>query len=275
MKFTKMQGTCNDFIVINNEEEKISAERMPELTSFLCQRRVSVGADGMMFISKATKDADVKMNFYNADGSRGEMCGNGVRCAAKYSYDNGLYSDSRELRIETDAGTVKVWPVGSQHYRVRLNPITKVEPDITLELEDRSVKGWYIELGNPGLPHFVLFYDGLRNEKESALWHLGRQIRQHSTLKRGANVNFVQITGWNSAFIKTFERGVEDFTYACGTGAGAVAAVLSMKGIMSGRCIEICSAGGTLKVDPVEKDGVIKDLFLTGEAVTVYEGEIR
>lgn len=282
IRFTKMQGACNDFVVINNTEENISAERLPELAIELCRRRVSVGADGVLIIqepSKLTesgnlqKPADVKMTIYNADGSRSEMCGNGARCVAKYCFDRGICSCAGYVTIESDAGPVNAWKAGTGIFRLEMNPTSRVERDVCLTVDGKKIVCTYVELGNPGLPHLVTEYN-LKTACESSLWTLGNRLRNHPELEKGANVNFIHKLDEDSIQIKTYERGVEDFTYACGTGACAAVAALMYKGESSGRSVRVRSAGGLLVVDGEFEENDRIRLFLTGEAVTVYEGVI-
>lgn len=272
MRFTKMQGAGNDFVIIDNRAGEISEAQMGALAKGLCRRRLSVGADGMMFVGLPEEGGAFSMDFFNADGSRGEMCGNGARCIAKYGFDKGLAG--AEMVIETTAGPVKAWRLAADQFRIRLNDVTRMELSMALPACGRTWDCAYVELGDPGLPHLVVEYPGLASADEGALRELGAALRGAPSLPKGANVNFYDLTGPDTLWERTYERGVEDFTYACGTGTGSVAAVLTEKGLVSGRHTAVSMTGGTLYVDVARSGGRITDLYLSGPAVTVYEGEI-
>ena len=159
-------------------------------------------------------------------------------------------------------------------YRIRLNDPTTMDLSRPVEVDGVTYECAYVELGNPGLPHAVVPYPGLRQAEENQLRELGRKLRWHSAFPKGANVNFYELTGENSVYERTFERGVEDFTYACGTGTGSVAAVLTLQGKVSGRDIRVDMTGGRLIID-VERQGQrITDLYLTGPTNIVCKGEV-
>ncbi len=271
MKFTKMQGAGNDFIIINNMDGQIDREFYSQLAARLCPRHIAVGADGLMVVEPAEQGGDFKMMFYNADGMQGEMCGNGARCIAKYGYENGLAGE--EMTIETTAGFVKAWRKDKMEYRLRLNDVTTLQNGLKLEVQDKTYTCAYVELGNPGLPHLVVEMPGLREMRKNDLFDLGLALRAHPALLKGANVNFYEITGEDEIFERTFERGVEDFTYACGTGTGSVVSVLTKAGKVSGQNVAVTMEGGVLHIDVVREGDIIKDLYLTGPATVVYEAE--
>lgn len=272
MRFTKMQGAGNDFIIINNMNGQIDPSAYSALAAHLCPRHMAVGADGMMFVEPAKRGGDFRMMFYNADGMQGEMCGNGARCIAKYGYEKGLAGE--EMTIETTAGFVKAWRMDKMEYRLRLNDITTLTDGLKLDALGQTYDCTYVELGNPGLPHLVVEMPGLRNMAKKDLFELGLALRAHPALKKGANVNFYEMTGKDKIFERTFERGVEDFTYACGTGTGSVVSVLTKKGLVSGSNVAVSMEGGVLHIDIVREGDEIKDIYMTGPAVIVYEAEI-
>ncbi|MBS5680858.1 MAG: diaminopimelate epimerase, partial [Clostridiales bacterium] len=216
MKFTKMQGAGNDFLVINNIEEKLPQAQFAALARRLCTRRMSIGADGMMIVDAPQNGGDYRMYFYNADGSLGEMCGNGARCIARYGYEKGLAGETQ--RVETTAGLVVGQRRDKRMYTVRLNDITKFAQDVTAKIDGKTVQCDYLELGDPGLPHAVVLLEGDCAMTQEALRELGRKLRANSAFPKGANVNFCQVIGENEVEELTYERGVEDFTLACGTG---------------------------------------------------------
>ncbi len=296
MKFWKMNGAGNDFIVINNMEEKLQHEKFPEIARILCERHMSVGADGLMVVDKPHEgvNADYRMLFYNSDGSIGEMCGNGARCICRYGYENGLAGE--EPVIETTAGIVTGRRIDNSMYRIRLNDPSVIELEKELILDEKfdfrkiKITCSYLVLGDPGIPHLVVEYKGnvselcgslhLEDADENVLRELGRALRWNSALPKGANANFVEITGENEVFERTFERGVEDFTYACGTGTGCAAAALTLLEKTGGSDIHFRVTGGDLYVDVEEIDEgengdiVVYGIYLTGPTNTVAKGEI-
>ena len=274
MKFTKMQGAGNDFIIINNMEEKLPVEKLGTLAKRICTRRLSIGADGLMVVDAPTEGGDYKMRFYNADGSLGEMCGNGARCIARYGYENGLAGITQ--RVETTAGLVIGERIDERQYRIRLNDISKINIDekITVDGIERTYS--YVELGNPGLPHVVMEIPGLSTMDKEELRHLGKELRYSEKFPKGANVNFYEITGEDTFVELTYERGVEDFTMACGTGTGSVVSVLTEKNLVSGNDVRVSVPGGELFIT-IKKDsegGGTKDIFLTGPTNIVAEGVV-
>ena len=272
MQFWKMNGAGNDFIIINNMEEHLPAESFPEIARTLCRRHTSIGADGLMVVEAATQGGDYKMIFFNADGSEGEMCGNGARCICRYGYANVLSGDTQ--KVETASGMITGQRISQQMYRIRLNDPTVMDLDRAIEVDGVRYECAYVELGAPGLPHAVVPYPGLKDADENALRELGRAMRHHPAFPKGANVNFYDITGENEIFERTFERGVEDFTYACGTGTGSLVAVLTLQGKVSGKDVRVSMTGGELVID-VERDGDrITDLYLTGPTNIVAKGVV-
>lgn len=274
MKFTKMQGAGNDFIIINNITEKIPVEKLGKLAKRICTRRLSIGADGLMVVDEPTEGGDYKMRFYNADGSLGEMCGNGARCIARYGYEKGLAGNVQ--RVETTAGLVVGERIDGRQYKIRLNDISKLIMDEEIVLDGKKVKLSYVELGNPGLPHVVVEIPGLSSMDKEELRELGKKLRYDSHFPKGANVNFYEITGKDSLAELTYERGVEDFTMACGTGTGSVVSVLTLQNRVSGNNVEVEVPGGKLFITIAGeiKAGKISDIFLTGSTNIVAEGEI-
>ena len=270
MKFWKMNGAGNDFIIVDNRSEMLPLEKYPDIARHLCERHLSLGADGLMVVENADH-ADLRMIFYTPDGHMGEMCGNGARCIARYAYENGLSGETQV--IETTAGIVKGERITERLYKIRLN-----DPSV-LERRDVSLDGvtypcWYVELGVPGLPHAVIPITDLENYDEAKLFALGRSLRYHEAFPKGANVNFFEITGKDRLYERTWERGVEDFTYACGTGTGSVAAVLTLLGKVSGKGVEVGMRGGKLIIDVEHRGEKVDGIFLTGPTNIVCRGEI-
>ena len=272
MEFWKMNGAGNDFIIINNIIEKLPHNMLGHLAEKLCDRHMSIGADGFMAVDKASGDADYKMLFYNSDGSMGEMCGNGARCICRYGFENGLAGDTQ--RVETTAGIVIGHRMSKRLYKTKLNSPTVCRIDEKITLSGQTVICSYMELGNPGIPHCVVHIEGLKEYPQEQLIDLARRLRWYDGYPKGANVNFYDITDENHVFERTFERGVEDFTYACGTGTGSVAAILTLKGLISGKNTIVDMRGGQLIADITVCEGHVTDIYLTGPTNIVAKGTI-
>ena len=272
MKFWKMNGAGNDFIILNNMEEHLPVDRLPQVARTLCERHLSIGADGLMVVDAPTQGGDYRMRFYNSDGSIGEMCGNGARCICRYGFENGLAGETQT--VETTAGIVTGRRISPRLYRIRLNDPTTVRLDCPVEVDGITYACSYVELGDPGIPHAVVPYANLRQADEHELRELGRAIRWNKTFPKGANVNFYEIVGEDLLFERTFERGVEDFTYACGTGTGSVVTVLTLQGKVSGHGVQVDMTGGRLVIDAERIHSRIASLYLTGPTNVVCRGHV-
>ena len=178
MEFWKMNGAGNDFIVVDDRRNAIPENRWPEIVRVLCERRMSIGADGFMVVKPPTCGGDYKMLFFNSDGSTGEMCGNGARCICRYGYENGLAGETCHLRL-----------------------------DGTAEIDGTVYDCAYVELGDPGIPHAAVPIAGLRDYDATALLRLGRTLRHYPDFPKGANVNFYEIIGPDHVYERTYERG--------------------------------------------------------------------
>ena len=248
MKIYYMNGAGNDFMVIDARGQK---HDFSTLALRLCP---ITGADGFMAVDHSDI-ADFKLHFYNSDGSRGEMCGNGARCICRLAYDLGIASE--QMTVQTDAGLVFGWRLSENLYRVKLN-----NPSV-LDLHRKGDIS-YVELGDPGIPHGVCEYKGdLWTDKE-ALRSQMEALRHDPAFPKGANVNFYQVLGEAEIRVLTFERGVEDFTLACGTGTGSVACTLWKKGLLPGGHLTAHNPGGTLSVTISGCAGAVEELFLEG-----------
>lgn len=272
MQFWKMNGAGNDFVVLNNLVEQLPAEEFPRIARILCERHMSIGADGLMVVDAPTQGGDYKMLFFNSDGSVGEMCGNGARCICRYGYENGLAGEIQT--VETTAGIVTGQRISERLYKIRLNDPTTVKLDSPVEIDGVEYDCSYVELGNPGLPHAVVPYHDLKNADTNELRELGRKIRWYHGFPKGANVNFYELVDEDLVYERTFERGVEDFTYACGTGTGSVVTVLTLQGKVSGQGVSVDMTGGRLIIDAEREGTSIRDLYLTGPTNIVAKGEV-
>jgi diaminopimelate epimerase len=218
MRFTKLHGAGNDFIILDNRELNLDRERLSHMALKLCARRTSIGADGLIAVVPPARGGDFAMWFYNSDGSEGEMCGNGARCLGRYGYEKGLGGE--KMVIETMSGDVTAERITKRLYKIRLNDPTTVKLDMDIEAGGERFDCTYIELGYPGHPHAIIKLDDFDRRDEDALRETGRKLRFHPAFPKGANVTFCRLDN-GGLKIRTFERGVEDFTLACGTGTGS------------------------------------------------------
>ena len=256
MNVTYMNGAGNDFMVIDGRGLTLD---YPKLAVEYC---AITGADGFMVLDSSDK-ADFRLHFYNADGTRGEMCGNGARCICRYAYDLGVAGES--MTVETVAGLVPGWRLDETLYKVKLN-----NPSI-LDLHRKGDVA-YVELGNPGVPHAVAEYQGDLWADADDLKAQLRSLRFDPAFPKGANVNFYQVLREGEVRVLTFERGVEDYTLACGTGCGSTTCAMWKSGKLPGKHLIAHNRGGTLSVTLEEMDGQVTSLLLEGptEVTKIY-----
>ncbi len=259
MQVYYMNGAGNDFMVIDVRGMELD---FPKLAVELCKLEQ---ADGFMAVDNS-QAADFRLHFYNADGTRGEMCGNGARCVCRFAYDLGIAGET--MVVQTDAGLVPGWRLSESEYRVQLN-----NPSV-LDL-NRKEDVAYVELGSPGVPHGVVRYDGDLWGDKDRLRERMRSLRFDPAFPKGANVNFYQVMGPGEVRVLTFERGVEDFTLACGTGTGSVAAVLRRQGKLPQGVLTAHNPGGTLKVTIGGQGEEIDKILLEGPTEVVNVREIE
>ena len=226
MKFTKMQGAGNDFIVLDNRSDEIRENEYSALAARLCRRRLSIGADGLMI-----------------------------------------------QRIETTAGIVVGQRIEEDLYCVRLNDPTAVETEIGIPWDGQILSVSYMELGDPGIPHAVLELPEWDTMPEDELRSLGAYIRSYAAFPKGANVTFRKRLGRDHVKAVTYARGVEDFTLACGTGAGATAAAMRLRGEIRDETLRLDFPGGELQVSLSVEEDAVCDIYLTGPTIVVAEGE--
>ena len=258
MNVSYMNGAGNDFMVVDARGQELD---FSGLALELCKL---AGADGFMAVDNS-EIADFRLHFYNADGSRGEMCGNGARCICRFAYDMGIAPEN--MVVQTDAGLVYGQRLSESQYRIRLN-----NPGV-LDLA-RKENVAYLELGNPGVPHAVLEVPGLRWENREALREMGKSLRYDPAFPKGANVNLYTWLDEDAIRILTYERGVEDYTLACGTGSASTAVVLWLKGKVPGGVLRVENPGGTLIVGITGENGVVTELTLEGPTQIVRQYEI-
>ncbi|MCD7859786.1 MAG: diaminopimelate epimerase [Firmicutes bacterium] len=251
MKVTYMNGAGNDFMVVDARGQSWD---FPRMARELC---ALTGADGFMAVDYAEDGAaaDFRLHFYNSDGSRGEMCGNGARCICRYAYELGIAGE--QMRVQTDAGLVLGWRLSEERYRIRLNTPSVVD-------FSRKPGCCYVELGNPGIPHAVVEIPGLDWAKKEEYRAFARALRFDPAFPKGANANLFCRVGGEAVRILTFERGVEDFTLACGTGSGSVATALWCAGQAPGGRLTLQNPGGELEVEIRGEGGIVRELYLIG-----------
>ncbi len=270
--FAKYEGTGNDFIIIEDLDEAISLA--PDEVAALCARRFGIGADGLMLIRRS-RLAEFRMDFFNADGTTAEMCGNGIRCFAKYLHDSGLIK-GRSVDIETGAGVKAVelildasWAVGASVHmgkpelkaeKIPVNALLGVKNEAEVTAGGLTFEGVCVSMGNP---HFVVFVDDLRSAPVS---DAGPEIEKHPAFPKRTNVEFVEVLSNDELRLRVWERGVGE-TLACGTGACAAAVAANLKGFAGSR-VKVSLPGGSLAIEWTP-DG---DVLLSGPARKVFEG---
>jgi len=266
MKFTKAVATGNDFIIIDNRNLKLKDD-IDQLAKTLCDRKYGIGADGLLLLEKSAS-ADFRMRIFNSDGSEAEMCGNGSRCAALYANTKGIAR--ADMQIETIAGILKASVKGG-NIKVKLTDPKDIQWNLCLMIHECPYK---VNFANTGVPHVVHFVNDLDAVEVNKL---GPKMRYHEEFSpHGANVDFVKIVDKNNNKIalRTYERGVEDETLACGTGAVA-SAIISAEAEKLGSPVTVeTKSGEVLKVYFESVEGNFKNVYLEGKARLVYEGKL-
>ena len=276
MKFTKMQGCGNDYVYVNGMEESVLNKT--QAVPFLSDRHFGIGGDGVIFINKGEK-ADFEMEMYNADGSRSQMCGNGIRCVGKFVYDKGL-TDQKEITVES-FGAVKylTLTVGDDN-KVAKVKVDMDEPElqadkvpvvcekeqaikVPVEINGKKYEMTCVSMGNP---HAVIFVDDITDEM---VWTDGKDLEVHSCFPERANIEFVQVIDRNHIKMRVWERGSGE-TFACGTGSCACVVAGVLNGLTD-RKVTVSLLGGDLEI---EWNAENNRVYMTGPAVTVFEGEI-
>lgn len=275
MKFTKMQGIGNDYVYVNCLQETI--ENPSELAKKISDRHYGVGSDGLIMINPSDK-ADFEMEMYNADGSRGEMCGNGIRCVAKYVYDYGL-TDKTSISVETLAGIkyldltvedgkvvlVKV-DMGKPMLRPEEVPVVSEKEEVIDEpitVDGQEYRMTCVSMGNP---HAVVFID--QDVKEFPLETVGVKLENHERFPKRVNTEFVNVLDRHTAQMRVWERGSGE-TLACGTGACAVAVACALNGLTEDE-VTVKLLGGDLQI---KWDREKNTVYMTGPAEVVFDGE--
>ncbi len=265
--FEKMSGTGNDFVIIDNRDHIVERSDQPELARKICRRMFSVGADGIIFITDSG-EADFGWDFYNGDGSVAEMCGNGARCAASFAYRHNIAG--KKMCFQTLAGIVEAEiRDGGGGVRVKMTRPFDFRLALSINLDDKERVVAFV---NTGVPHAVIFVD----KEDIPVKKWGRKVRFHQLFEpHGTNVNFARLLVDGRLSVRTYERGVEDETMACGTGAVAAALLGALqKGMESP--VEVRTSGGELlKIIFDLQDGpVVEDVYLQGPARLICTGTL-
>ena len=279
MKFTKMHGCGNDYVYVNGFEEHIPDDKKSELAISLSNRNFGIGSDGLIFINPG-KTAEFEMEMYNADGSRSEMCGNGIRCVGKYIYDHGL-SDKTQISVES-AGAVKyltLFPgddgkiekvrvnMGSPILESKLVPVISDNEKVIDEAINVSGNEYKMTCVSMGNPHAVVF---MNDVKDLDIEKIGPCFENHERFPRRTNTEFVEVLDRSHVFMRVWERGTGE-TLACGTGCCATAVACILNGLTDEK-VNVKVLGGNIEIEWDRNENVV---FMTGPATVSFEGDIK
>ena len=262
--FSKLNGSGNDFLLVDNRNGAMKRIDLPKFAGKVCDRSRSIGADGMIFLERSRR-ADFRWNFFNADGSVAEMCGNGGRCAARYAAERGIAG--RSMVFETLAGLIRA-DVSGRRVKLQMTAPGGLAIDRTLTLRGRKIRYSFLDTG---VPHVVLFVPGI--EKIDIIG-VGRGIRMHRAFApRGTNVNFAQVRN-RVVSVRTYERGVEGETLACGTGAVACAILSTVHGLVRPPVTVRTRGGEELLIHFERKERGFGEVYLEGDTSWSCDGVI-
>ena len=265
IEFYKMSGSGNDFIIIDNRDSIVDENDLSNFIAKVCRRKMAVGADGVILVENSDH-ADFKWRFFNSDGSVAEMCGNGARCVARFAYLNEIAGSN--MSFETLAGIVKA-EVIEERVKVKMTDPSELKTDDAVELKNGLVS---ISSINTGVPHVVIVKESIDNVD---IVKIGREIRYHDKFSpAGTNVNFVCHINDSTIVVRTYERGVEDETLACGTGAVASGIVMANKMKIDSPLSVLTRSGGYLNIFFKEKEGQYYDVYLEGDARIIYRAQL-
>lgn len=260
--FVKMHGAGNDFIMLNGID--IRPALYKELIADLCSRRRGIGADGLIILL-TSGEADFRMVYYNSDGGEAEMCGNGARCAARFAFDTGIASNP--MTFETRSGIVEA-EIRGELVEVGIGEVTGVEIGMCIV----GIEG-DVHFADSGVPHAAILHEEVESIPAEEFIRQAKRLRRHEHFgSMGANVNFVTVRGDHEVSFRTYERGVEEETEACGTGAAAVSVITAHLGLTSPPVTCVTSGGDRIVVGFEKTEGGAANCTLLGPAVTVFEG---
>jgi len=264
-RFTKMSGGGNDFLVFEADGRAL-ADNDRRRIALLCRRGLSVGADGALFLSPVAAGR-VRVDYFNSDGGLASFCANGTRCAARYAVRYGLASGDRVL-LETGWAPIEAL-VGNGAVTLRLPALPPPGREVTIEGDGLPASATPVAVG---VPHLVVFVDG--DLDELPIGRLAPPLRHHPAMPEGANVNFVRVEGADRLSLRTFERGVEGETLACGSGVVASAIVAAKRGLATPPVSCATKSGAVFQVRFSPADGGVRDAELTGDAREVFSGDL-
>jgi diaminopimelate epimerase len=274
--FYKMTGAGNDFVVIDNRQGLVNADNCGEFVRYACRRKLSVGADGVILIEN-DPEVDFKWRFFNADASEAEMCGNGARCAARFASLTGIVRDTR-MAFRTLAGIIKAELLGNR-VKVQMTDPHSLRLDLNFEADGKSFQ---LDFINTGVPHCICFVTDAEELESIDTKRYGRALRFHEGFQpAGANVNFVHVQDSHHMIVRTYERGVEDETLACGTGCIASSLVAATRGRVVSP-VEVKTRGGEILRVYFNMPGgeqnpagtQFREVYLEGEARIAYEADL-
>jgi len=275
INFYKMSGCGNDFIIIDNRKFIVPENNLPEFAKKICFRRMSVGADGLVLIEDDSQ-SDFKWRFYNSDGSLAEMCGNAARCTARFAYINKIAGS--KMSFKTQAGIISAQIMKNQgieeKVKIKMTDPENIKDKDIIVIDNKSLP--FISL-NTGVPHVVIETDDI---EAIDVEKIGKKIRFHEKFApAGTNVNFISISRDNRIIIRTYERGVENETLACGTGCVASVLAAAKESGISSPVACLTRSGNYLFVHYLEilleNRKIFKDVFLEGDARIIYKGELN
>jgi diaminopimelate epimerase len=263
IEFYKMSGSGNDFIIIDNRDFSLNVGDLPAFARRVCKRKISVGADGL-FLIEPSKTVDFKWQFFNSDGSMAEMCGNGSRCVARYAYLKDIAP--QKMSFETLAGIISA-EVNDDVVKVKLTDPSPLRTAQNIMLNGREC---ILDIIDTGVPHAVAFVDSVET---CAIVEKGRQIRHNEHFApRGTNADFAEVMDRHKMKVRTYERGVEDETLACGTGVVASVLAAAGRGLVDSPADVIVQSGETLRIYFTKKENCFDEIYLEGKVKIIYHG---
>lgn len=266
LEFHKMSGHGNDFVIVDNWDQKVGEADMPELARAVCRRKFGVGADGMVFVEPGPEEVDFAWRFYNADGSEADMCGNAARCVARFAYTTGIAP--KDMAFQTRAGVIQA-QVGPKTVKVKVTQPGPPDLECSVDLEGKTLKFCSM---NTGVPHAVTWVDDINAVNVA---QIGRAVRFHPKYQpHGTNVNFAQLLGKDRIALRTYERGVEDETLACGTGSIAAVLLSALKGQVKSPTRVQTRGGEDLIIHFTRNGDTFSDVRLEGAVRITFTGRL-
>jgi diaminopimelate epimerase len=269
--FYKMTGTGNDFILIDNRKRIIDSDNCQDFIRRICRHKLSVGADGVILIENDS-EVDFRWRFFNSDGSEPEMCGNGSRCAARFAYLTGIVDNPR-MAFRTKAGIIKA-ELWDTKVKVQMPVPHSLKKDIEIDVDGLSFS---LDFINSGVPHAICFMKDEKELEEADVQHWGHALRFHQCFQpEGANIDFVWIRNDRQIMVRTYERGVEGETLACGTGCIASVLLSAIRNQMASPVEVLVRSGELLTIyfQSAPDQQIPQDVYLEGEARIAYEADL-